>query len=599
MHYKKIIWIIISTILLSQIFAISTQNNILYYNFDNALSIVDLTSNQGPATNNGAEFSNNSIINKSLYFNNTQNDYITLATSINFTSSTSINLWINGNGGILKETHAGTNNFINYDNTTNAIIIDDGCTTINFTHSNIPNWYNQKWQYRINITINSSKINSDLSYFPIYIDLSSMPEDFFNLIKNDGGDIRITKDDGITEVAREIVFVNTTTNTGEIHFNSSGTLSSTIDTTYFIYFGNQNANDYIDTHTYGTHNVWDNRYRLISHDGGKTDSTRYNNDGTGNGSIAGGEATGVVGKATYFNGESQYFTLPNLGDFDFPNGVAYTVSAWIKTPGGTGATQVIVDTRLTRGWGFTVANTGYISNFIRDNNDDTTTWSSTKTYNNNSWNFVATSYKDNEEGKTYGNGELDDLDTINEISDKSSSSATITIGYKNNLGSVWGHYLGYLDEIRIIRGVDYNENWINTTYNNQYAPSSFYSIGEIENNWNMITITRNETNSVKAYLNQEQIDTTKTLSCTFDINHIGRGNSTNYFNGYMDEISIWTKELSQSEIIELYNSGNGLTYTNFTQTTEQIEETNLIGIFPFWNLLTIIFVLLSIYYALR
>jgi hypothetical protein len=222
---------------------------------------------------------------------------------------------------------AGTNNFINYDNISNSIIIDDSCSTINFTHNDIPNWYNQNWLYRINITINSSKINSDQSNFPIYLDLSDMPTEFFELIKFDGLDIRITKEDGFTEVAREIVFVNTTENSGEIHFNSSGTLSSTTDTTYYLYFGSQNANDYADSYIYGTHNVWRFYYRLVSHDGGKTDSTSYNNDGIGNGSINGGDSDGIVGKATYFNGNTHYFEIPNSGDFDFPNGQPYTVMA--------------------------------------------------------------------------------------------------------------------------------------------------------------------------------------------------------------------------------------------------------------------------------
>jgi hypothetical protein len=238
-----------------------------------------------------------------------------------------------------------------------------------------------------------------------------------------------------------------------------------------------------------------------------------------------------------------------------------------------------------------------MGNYISDENSNIVSWSSTKTYDNDTWNFIGTKYQDNEEGRTYGNGVLDDLDTITEISDKSSGSTYITIGYHQPaMTSVWDNFLGYIDEIRIARhGI--LEDTINAHYNNHFDPDSFYTIGDIENNWNMITITRNETNVVKAYLNENQIDTSKTLSCTFDINHIGRGNSTNHFNGFMDEISIFTKELSPAEINELYNSGNGLNYSSFTQEIN-IEEVSFIGLFPYWNLYSILLTSILILTAL-
>ena len=61
-------------------------------------------------------------------------------------------------------------------------------------------WYNACWLYRIKLTIQASKVDADLTDYPIYVDLSNLPSDFHNNVKSDGGDIRVTKADGVTEL---------------------------------------------------------------------------------------------------------------------------------------------------------------------------------------------------------------------------------------------------------------------------------------------------------------------------------------------------------------------------------------------------------------
>jgi len=39
--------------------------------------------------------------------------------------------------------------------------------------------------------------------------------------------------------------------------------------------------------------------------------------------------------------------------------------------------------------------------------------------------------------------------------------------------------------------------------------------------------------------------------------------NANYYSGYIDQIGIWNKALTTDEITELYNSGDGLAYTNW------------------------------------
>lgn len=62
------------------------------------------------------------------------------------------------------------------------------------TMGNHENSWLEGWQNRLRIKINKDYIFGDLSEFPIYLDLSKIPEDhpFWTYVKPDGGDIRIT-----------------------------------------------------------------------------------------------------------------------------------------------------------------------------------------------------------------------------------------------------------------------------------------------------------------------------------------------------------------------------------------------------------------------
>ncbi len=44
---------------------------------------------------------------------------------------------------------------------------------------------------------------------------------------------------------------------------------------------------------------------------------------------------------------------------------------------------------------------------------------------------------------------------------------------------------------------------------------------------------------------------------------IGASDNSYFFSGLIDEVSFWTKSLSPADITLLYNSGNGLSYTNW------------------------------------
>jgi hypothetical protein len=79
-------------------------------------------------------------------------------------------------------------------------------------------WYNSSWSHRSKLTIPAENINEELANFPVYVNLSDLGEGFFQHTQNNGGDIRVTTDDGITEVPRELVSCDIDNQTGELHF---------------------------------------------------------------------------------------------------------------------------------------------------------------------------------------------------------------------------------------------------------------------------------------------------------------------------------------------------------------------------------------------
>ena len=99
------------------------------------------------------------------------------------------------------------------------------------------------------------------------------------------------------------------------------------------------------------------------------------------------------------------------------------------------------------------------------------------------------------------------------------------------------------------------------------------------NTWTHVVVTRKKSTSTKIYINGA--DVTSSFTHTLGNSSIDPGYATTQFcqigaNKYdanpatgfvssgtkMDGVNVWNKELSASEVTELYNSGNGKQYPN-------------------------------------
>ena len=117
-------------------------------------------------------------------------------------------------------------------------------------------WWNTDWQFRKPITINYSKVAGDLINFPVLIDM--VDDDLAAKAQIDGDDIAFADYYG-NKLDHEIEFYNGT-NGKLIAWVRIPFLSSTEDTTIYMYYGNPEA-----LNQENREGVWDSNYMMVHH----------------------------------------------------------------------------------------------------------------------------------------------------------------------------------------------------------------------------------------------------------------------------------------------------------------------------------------------
>ena len=318
------------------------------------------------------------------------------------------------------------------------------------------------------ITIDHTKVSADLTDYVVYINLADLVKagaDIFDTCRTDGGDIRATKSDGTTQLATELVAIDTTAKTGELYVKFTGTLSSTVDTIIRIYY-NGTDTALATTDTYGRNAVW-TAFLGVWHLGSTTDST-----GNGNTLTAVGSPTSVSGKlgtATDFSGTAQRYDTSNA--VSMTRGGNYTWSWWVNadvqnhyimdhgsSSGGNTRILSYIDggtPKAFKGW--------FMGNEVATANNSATTGTWHKLMMNKAGGTGATA-------KLYFNGAYIGSTTV---STAGSATNKLTIGGAIDGGS---NFNGKIDEMRVHSNI-FSDAWETTEYNNQNSASTFYATG--------------------------------------------------------------------------------------------------------------------------
>jgi len=111
------------------------------------------------------------------------------------------------------------------------------------------------WTHRMSITIPAAQVFGTQTNFDSLIDLSTITDNaFWDNVKTDGGDLRITQEDGITEQPLWVRLFNKGANTGLVHFKY--TVQSSSDTVAYLYWGKAAATLYAVGDALGRNNVF-------------------------------------------------------------------------------------------------------------------------------------------------------------------------------------------------------------------------------------------------------------------------------------------------------------------------------------------------------
>lgn len=337
-------------------------------------------------------------------------------------------------------------------------------------------WYDSNWSYRIPVTIDSTKVSADLTDFPVYVDLSDLSADFFSNVKTDGSDIRVTKDDGTTEVPREVVAIDTGSSTGELHFKADGTLSSSTDTDFYIYYGNASATEPAVTATYGRNNVWTDYDGVYHLQGNATNSagTSYSElmDGTSS-------SSGKIYGAYDFDGTSDELITNYTG---FSGTSTFGLSMWFNKGSGGGTSPMLAGVSSTLGSTYEIfylmlanSKTNVQVAIKAGSSSYTDITTNTTTINAGTWYYSSVWYDGSNLYNKINNGTAASTTATGSLNTSTSDG----LDFANWKGQSQYQYDGLLDEIRFTT-TPKNDNWYSTEYNNQNSASTFYSAGAQE-----------------------------------------------------------------------------------------------------------------------
>ena len=206
------------------------------------------------------------------------------------------------------------------------------------------------WGKRVKITIPSSTINGDILDYIFVFDLSRMPAGFHTVMAAQGtGSIRVTKADGTTLVPYDLAFYDATSDTGEIHIQTDGTLLSASFNEFYIYYDQVDADYPADPSFVWTTGavtfaaVWHLTEAFNTTAGGYKDARgRYNGTGV---SLSADDVDVWGNSAPDFDGTTDYLNFNTGTGFQGLQGLGQPISivTWFRThTGSAGGRQVIL-----------------------------------------------------------------------------------------------------------------------------------------------------------------------------------------------------------------------------------------------------------------
>ena len=403
---------------------------------------------------------------------------------IDYTVTTSPDIGSGGGTGKVDGEYSISVNDLNYDTSYSWTVTatdgqDSNSQTFTFTTQHKSSWWNTSWQYRRTITIDHTKVSSDLTNFPVLIDLTD--NGLTTKVQSNGNDFAFT-DANQAKLCHEIELYESSTG-HLVAWVKIPLLSSTLDTVLYMYYGNPSCTDQQDTTA-----VWDSSSKLVLHLDEKTgihyDATVNGNNGTPYNGVSQG-ASGRIDGADTFDGSNDYVQVATSNTLSgFTQGL--TISFWLKLNDvsrrqmllckyntGTGQRSWYVEFQNHASYGKVI---GF---FASQDGTAYKEWYGSLAPTAGTWYYITVVWQTNTVPKFYINGV--------QVTTRPGSGTLASI--YNNVGiplyigrcpyDATRYVKGSLDEIRI-SNLARNTGWILSSCNSQKDPTAFYQLGTEE-----------------------------------------------------------------------------------------------------------------------
>jgi len=188
------------------------------------------------------------------------------------------------------------------------------------------------WLYKKSITIDQTKIDADLTDLTVLVKLTSANFDFSKALTT-GNDIRFTASDGTTLLKYERRRHDDTNDLAE-YIVKIPSVSGSVDTVFYMYYGNSGASDGSDAA-----NAYDANFTAVlplNDDNSDTIVIAIKgNNGTKRGNAEPAQADGKISKCQDFDGTNDYIDTTNT----IATRSAYTFDAWVNSDNVAEATK--------------------------------------------------------------------------------------------------------------------------------------------------------------------------------------------------------------------------------------------------------------------
>ena len=345
------------------------------------------------------------------------------------------------------------------------------------------------WPYRATFHIDHTKVSADYGAFALPIrwmgSAGALPSAILQTgnaqaAKSDGGDLRFTDQYG-NEIPFDIVEFTQAAAVADARAEiwvQLPSLSTTADTTFYMFWGNSAASGYASSDPFGRYNAFTG-WNMVYH-GNDTGSGNMNNSTAATWGMTNSGTTvidGKIGKARSFNGSSNYMYISGglaSGTPDFSNyisimGWAYW-NAWTSgapvVDFGNGAAQDNFKVYNYNNLAVSDILEDFINNTTHHYKGDSPGWKDLTTWKH----FIITWDNTTDLIYCYINGVLQGTTLSAPDWLRNAVRQYCNLGKSNDASPIY--FNGYLDEVRIGNAVA-TATYVSIAYNAQNAPETF------------------------------------------------------------------------------------------------------------------------------